>query len=349
MVNTAPCLTRQKRCPRFPLSLLVLKNPLNIVLDSGIVFQSICRLLLDHTNFQIYPDKDIAECSQALPKNKGEIRIAILLQWIDIDKYKWQPLELLGDEIIDTLCAVTAIALSRTDGYARCDSFRINVDDVLALCQKEQSHRAYTLRQRALVIAHLQLFKQIFVSLYRVQDNTNADDRNQLVHSSLLQVMVGKHEGCQVPCEARLCTSYEIRLGPWINLKPPLASLHTTMQRQVLKYHSQRERYPKRLGRYLSLMFRVNKHKTGGVVVRHTGVLLKQAGIKLDALHPERTKRMFEDALARLAMDGIIGRYWVDDCTLRELVDQRARGWWHIYVTWLWHIEPPRNAEISFQ
>lgn len=341
-------LKEERHQCRIPLSMLVARDPTAVALDSGIVFQYLCRMLMTHHNFVMRPGAHFATCHQVLPKGKGEITLTVRLTGQPMNNGRCELVHVLDDRAIDTLCAIVALALGRTDGCPCSEPFWLNIDDILALCQREKSHRAYIPRQRALVTAHLLIFAQTYISLHRCASDSPGY-AHILTYSPIIELMATIPGKYQLPDGVLPWIACQIRVGDWLNLKAPFASLYAPVSRQVLKYHPQRERYAKRLGRYLSLMFRVNKRHSGGVVKRRMRVLLEQAGIKPDMEHPERTRHMVESGLARLAGDGVIGHYMVaqpGDRHLLELVEQCARGWWDIYASWLWTVAPPEHYEL---
>ncbi len=146
-----------------------------------------------------------------------------------------------------------------------------------------------------------------------------------------------------------------MKIGEWAKLLPPLSKETAVMLRTVLSYHAQRDRYAKRLGRFLALQFRVNWYRHGGVVERTMKTLLEQAGIRPDVKRPGETRTAIESAFERLKGDGVIGTYSQvveSTATAQEVqatIEERARGWWDVYEQQLWRFEPPDYARARYK
>jgi len=131
---------------------------------------------------------------------------------------------------------------------------------------------------------------------------------------------------------------------------PELQSQIALMARQLLHYHAKQQKYEKRLGRYLTVLYRINAHRHESKVKVSMGVLLEHAGITLDRDHPGRTREMIESALAHLHTDGVIGPFapLVERSSrgreVQERIEQHAYHWWDDYRQQLWLFEPPERA-----
>ncbi|MBF6590689.1 MAG: hypothetical protein IVW57_09180, partial [Ktedonobacterales bacterium] len=325
---------RRQRAPRAPRAALVVKDPLAVHVPSHIFAQGIMRSLLDGNDYTRYPDRGIAEYRGTLAKRKGEITITLEPGDGEGWDHVFNSLNMLGDEVVDTFVAHLALAID-THGVENITApMWVNTDDILRICQRKQSNRAYTPEQRAAVVEHQRIIARAHV---RAIWPSGRKGREYRIDSAIWDVFgqaVGEYKTItgEPVWERR-----QVKIGEWAKLLPPLSKETAIMLRKVLEYHSQRERYAKRLGFYLTLQFRVNASK-GGTVERTMGVLLEQAGIKPDLKHPGETRKAIEGALARLQADNVIGDYrLIVDSTpkgqeAREQIEQRGRGWWELYA-----------------
>src|SRR5947209_8638575 len=146
---------------------------------------------------------------------------------------------------------------------------------------------------------------------------------------------------------AEIWEKRQVKIGDWAAMIPEISQQTAIMLRQVLKYHSHNQRYEKRLGRYLTLMFRVNAARKGGVFQCSMGVLLEQAGIIPNLNKPGDARAMIDKALKRLQEDGVIGEYGqiVDSSPkgqeVKARVEQQAYHWWDLYIQQQWCFYPP--------
>jgi hypothetical protein len=57
--------------------------------------------------------------------------------------------------------------------------------------------------------------------------------------------------------------SWQLKIGDWAVMVPQLQSQTSVISRQVLHYHARKQKYGKRLGRYLTVLYRINAHRHG--------------------------------------------------------------------------------------
>ena len=136
---------------------------------------------------------------------------------------------------------------------------------------------------------------------------------------------------------------------------PELDSQTAVMLRQVLAYSSKNQRYQKRLGLHLSIMFRVNVRHGGqfprGISLR---ALLEMSGIVPLRKHPGDFKDAIEHALQSLQRDHVIGRYWqiVDASPTGEqrerAIQEQQYGWLDHWLDQQWNFTPPERIQQRY-
>lgn len=351
-----PTKGKRQRQKHTPPAALVTKGGEAISIRSDQFTQQIIRGLLSGKSYTQHPDRQIAEYRLSFAKDKGQIIITISPgndeNWSAVLK----SLNILGDEVIDTFIALLAIAIDTNGANNITMPFYVNPDDILAACQRKRSNGAYTPLQRANVIEHLRTLSHAHVRATLIASYKRRGKAVELrAESAILDILSGKVGEYETLTGEEIWEKRSIKIGDWAGMVPEISHQTAVMLRQILKYHSKNERYEKRLGRYLTLQFRVNVQKNGSVVRRFMAVLLEQAGIIPDLKHPAKARTDIESALARLKQDGVIGRYApiIDssptDKEAQTRIQQQAYHWWDDYSQQIWVIEPPEYIRETYK
>jgi hypothetical protein len=332
---------RQRQRVRLPIT-----NAPAIPIPADPLTQSIMRSLLDGRDYELDPQQQVAVFRPRHTHHESQAHIVIAMEpgaqgtWKDV----LSALERLGDDVADSFCAVLALALELHGTQALTQPFYLSPDDILQLCQRKPSHRAFLPEQRRAVIEALEVLAWPVV---RAAFHFPRRKRLVKVESGILNLLkdsvgVYTYEGVE------LWQSRQVKIGDWAKLAPPLSAATALMLRQVLSYHSSRERTEKRLGRYLTLQFDVTS-ETSAPFTCTMGELLGAAGIRPDLKNPRRSRTMVESALERLHADGVIGAYQQIVASVPEaeveatqaLIEESGRGWWQAYAAFEWQFAPP--------
>jgi len=346
---------RQRQKHTTPTALVTKDNPaVNIRSDQ--FTQQIVRGLLNSKSYTQYPDRQIAEYRLSFAKDKGQITITIAPGSDENWSAVLKSLNILGDEVIDTFIALLAIAIDTNGANNITMPFYVNPDDILAACQRKRSNGAYTPLQRANVIEHLRTLSHAHVRATLIASYKRRGKPVELrAESAILDVLSGKVGEYETLTGEEIWEKRSIKIGDWAGMVPEMSHQTAIMLRQILKYHSKNERYEKRLGRYLTLQFRVNAQKNSSVVRRSMAVLLEQAGIVPDLKHPAKAREDIESALTRLKRDGVIGRHApvIDSSPgseeVQTRIQQQAYHWWDDYSQQIWVIEPPEHIREVYK
>jgi hypothetical protein len=331
---------------------LVTRNPSEIKVRSD---QLTCRILmglLDDEKFTINPESQLAEYPQTLSRGAGYVNIDLSPGNENSRSSVRASLDILGDELVDTFLALLAVALD-TNGTGHITlPFTITPDDILSIRQKKKSKGSYSAEQRQKVIEQVQTLAHASVSA--TISLHQAKQRH--IESPLLELLSTD----QLSRRKQFVDNghshpWYLKLGDWAGMVPELQYQTAVMARQVLGYHSKKQKHEKRLGRYLTLLYRINAYKNEGSVKVSMGVLLEQAGIMPDLDHPGRTQEAIESALKQLRIDGVIGPFTplvVNSTPGRETwerIEQRAYHWWDDYQRELWLFDPPEYVKAAYQ
>ncbi|MCM3541331.1 helix-turn-helix domain-containing protein [Priestia endophytica] len=118
---------------------------------------------------------------------------------------------------------------------------------------------------------------------------------------------------------------------------------------KTLQYNPVKQKYHKRLARYLSWQWRIRQKKSDYLRPFSIGGergILQVIGLEINERHPNRTKETFEGVLDILQKDGVIKRWEYERGYDETSVGTSNKGWLRNY--WLKikvHIEPPTILE----
>ncbi len=344
---------KRARGPRHPATPIVARGQETIGIRSDIVNQSLITALRRGDMYKQYPDQSVAEYSHSMGRRQdGRLIITIRpLENEGLDTVL-AALNTLGDGCVDTYLALMAIALDRNGTQNLRQSFFISPDDILSVCGKKKTNGSYTPHQRADVTAHLKTLSQSHIiatmPVKRGKSTTMLKAEGAII--DLLSGKIGEYS--TITGEA-LWEKRSVALGEWITMVPELNQTTATMLRQVLAYSAKNERYQKRIGLYLTLMFRVNA-RNGCSFTCSMDALLKGAGIT-----PPREVGKFRDSLERaiadLQRENVIGSYEriVDTSPNGQgkeaEVREHAHGWWDTYAQMQWHFAAPDYLKAQYQ
>lgn len=116
---------------------------------------------------------------------------------------------------------------------------------------------------------------------------------------------------------------------------------------KALSYHPQKERWEKRLARYLPWQWKCDAKNGGGVKTFRLRTLLDAIAEQPNRAHPTRTRDRLEQALDRLQKDGVIrgwqyGQEWEED-------HARQPGWLETWLAATVAIEPPADIPEKYR
>lgn len=268
----------------------------------------------------------------------------------------------LGDGVVDTWIAIVAMGVEKNG----CDPerirvpFLVNPDDILELCQKEKSNRSYSPFQRVDIIRHIKILSQITVRATHTIPSTSKRKKDVTfkAEGALLDMLQTKIGAYTTITGDEMWERREICLGPFITQIVEISPLTAIMYRKLLGYSAKNHTFQKRIGQYLTMMYRINaKYGLHDEVGIFPGDIRMQA--LLDGAHitPERQVGRFresiEEALAQLKADGVIGNYWqvVDSVSAedQQKIEQHAKGWFDIYLQTKWNFTAPPKVQEQYQ
>lgn len=342
----SPSRRRHKHLSPTPL---VVRNPSAIKVRSDQLTSRILLGLLDEKKYTRQTEHHQAEYTLILRKGGGYVSILLSPLHGESWDHVLASLDVLGDELVDIFLVLLAVALDAHGTKHITNPFTITPDDILAICKKKKSKGSYSGHQRQNVIEQLKTLARASVHATL----TLHHGKQMHVESPLLEILM-----INQPEESKTCIGSErwhLKIGDWATMIPELQYQTAVMARRVLQYHAREQKHEKRLGRYLTLLYRINAYKDEERVKVSMGVLLEQAGIIPDLDHPGRTREAIESALKQLQTDGVIGPFapLVENSSqgreAQERIEQRAYHWWDDYRRQLWLFDPPEYLRAVYQ
>jgi hypothetical protein len=334
---------------------------------------SIGRTLLSQDNFTNYPDAKIARHIENIGKEKGQLIIDIgngTEAWQTIN----DALNTLGDSVADIFYASLALATERNGIEHISDPFLTSPDELLEMCCKEKSKGSYTQTQRIEVTKALKTLSLAHVKATiaverpagknrrgrpkrgetRANGETYIKMEGNLI--DLLSFTIGEYSAITGD---ELWEKRSISIGTWAKTMPGLSPSTARMLRKLLKYSGKNDRYKKRIGIYLTYMFRYNAQRGGrflnGITI---ATLLERSGIVITQYaqkNPGEFKESIERALASLKEEEVIGDYWeIIDATpataeINKEIRERAYGWLDLWLQKTLNFEPPSEVKNHYQ
>ncbi|MBA3822936.1 MAG: hypothetical protein H0X24_03400 [Ktedonobacterales bacterium] len=314
-----------------------------VTVPADTISQQIMRSLLTAAEFQLDAEHQAAVWQPPLPERTVTIQLS--QQEGETWRQMMDHLSVLGDEAVDTFCALLAMALATNGGADLARPFYVSPEMILAFMGRQESARIYTVEQRSLIIGILNTLARVQVSA--TIPHTQKRKRVYRLSSAILDLhssTVGEYrlDTGEILWQQRL-----VSLGNWAAIAPQLSSNTVLILRKVLAYHPQRDRFAKRIGRWLTLQF--SSHPALVLPMRE---LLTHAGVPIDKNHPDRTRRLIEAAFAELIQDHILGEAtMIVDATpgaasRAQRIAQCTRGWWQDFELTEWQFTPATQTPV---
>jgi len=155
--------------------------------------------------------------------------------------------------------------------------------------------------QRATMIGLLNVLARIQVTA--VLPNPRRKNRIYRMNSAIVNLLSDTIGEYTLDTGEIVWQRRKVALGNWAAVAPQLSSQTVDMLRRILSYHPQKDRFSKRLGRFLTLQFST----ATAVLELPMSQLIVRAGVPVDRTHPDRTRRAIESAFAELIQDQIDG------------------------------------------
>src|SRR5690242_20598291 len=91
--------------------------------------------------------------------------------------------------------------------------------------------------------------------------------KERYVKSSLLEMLMSSQVHDSIVGHKHDHSQHlHLKVGDWAAAIPELQLQTVMLSRQVLQYHAKEQKHEKRLGRYLTFLYRINAHKNEGHV-----------------------------------------------------------------------------------
>lgn len=274
---------------------------------------------------------------------------------VSLDDYQtadaaWEAVRRLDDETADTFMIACAQYSANRD-HTPDGLVLITPDEVLAQRGKAKHKRAYKTEDREKAAQDFMRLGTITVEGHRDRwESTGRKGKGKgkrvrvTLEGRLIEISVKARRqtlsGELAPMPGTGKTAgFWYRLGPWAQgfLGTDGSAQLAEMNQTIIQYHAQKQRYQKRIGRYLVWIFR---NQRGGKDFQ-LRTLLAQSGIELapsDYKNPGRFRDAIDRALEELLSDGVIGSLeWMDTPVLPTL------KWLDEWLCHTVRIDPPKE------
>jgi len=259
------------------------------------------------------------------PRDSSLLREAVASLWQTTKELT----DLDGDVLLAALCQAMGTGPDTTErGVWLTVDALLDYRGIAPKTHRDGSlrHRAgHRAEDRAQIAASMDRLDQLWVRLREVEvmePQARAKPRRaRYTHESKVLVITERLLQDGLPIAWRYSP------GTWLApfLTVPNRQVALLMQ-QALRYDPYRQRWEKRLARYLTCHLRMDA-KNGRPLVRRIGPLLDELHLPVDRRHPERTRGRFETALHRLARDGVIDGWDYTGEARGVLATLPSRGW----------------------
>lgn len=361
ILDTPMPIDKKKRIrrPHAPATGIIAKGKDTVTVRSDTLNREIINALRDGGSYIMNKEQLTAEHSHPFSLQKSTGQIIITLRGLAGESFETilSAVNTLGDGCIDTFIAVQAIAIDKNGTDHIRTPIEMSPDDILEICGKKKSHGSYTPFQRAEVIAHLKTLSQahVIATLPGRPARGKRDKGTTLkVEGALIDLLSWKIGEYNTITGEEIWERRSISVGQWVTMVPEMSDKTAIMLRRLLAYSAKNERYQKRLGLYLTFMFRINTTHGGAFDVT-TEKLLEGSGVIPDRHRPGEFKSAIERALQCLKNDNIIGPYakLIDvspDAQEREkLIQQMGKGWFDLYLAQLWRFNAPDRSKEQYK
>lgn len=284
-------------------------------------------------------------------RGAGEIKLLISGLAEQAHEKMSRALDSLGDACRDTFVALTAIGIQKHGTDKMCEIFPVTVDEILDTCGKQRSNGSFNPEARAEVIKHIKTLSQTKIQFSMPTTKQVKRGRKWVWENSEIKVIgpiivysgtIGEYS--RVTGKELWEVQY-LALGQWAKFVDNKVTTKIVPQ-QVLAYSAKRESYQKRLGHYLSELFRNNARESKGVLPHGITMRALFEGAQIE---PERERKRFktevDKALEQLKQDGVIGNYWYmtkkNSPKDYEIVNGHRGRWFDTYLGLFINFSPP--------
>lgn len=284
-------------------------------------------------------------------RGAGEIKLLISGLAEQAHEKITRAIDSLGDACRDTFVALTAIGIQKHGTDKMCEIFPVTVDEILDTCGKQRSNGSFTPEARAEVIKHIKTLSQTKMSFSMPTTKQVKRGRKWVWENSEIKVIgplivysgtIGEYSRIT---GKELWEVQYLALGQWAKFVDNKVTTKVVPQ-QVLAYSAKHEPHHKRLGHYLSELFRNNARESKGVLPHGITMRALFEGAQIE---PNRDRGRFKDdidkALERLKQDGVIGNYWYmsekNQLAACQVVERRIGRWFDAYLNLFINFSPP--------
>ena len=266
-------------------------------------------------------------------------------------------LSAMNDATADTLDAVCALWLQ---DVARWDATAtVTADDILELrgLQRKKGgtgrRGGYYQTQREEIARQIGLLACLWITVFAmpiieaVEGKKGVSSKPTTWQGESPALVVTSPLGGMRQADAPIPSAWRLRPGDVFAKFLFGAGRQTALlSRQTLAYDPYRQKWEKRLARYLAWQWRIRQARESYAQPFTVATLLEAIRVEIDHRNPKRTKTRLEKALATLQRDGVIAA-WRYEHAPQDGV--KRVGWWRDWLRCKAIIEPPEAITCHYQ
>lgn len=267
----------------------------------------------------------------------------------------WETMRDLDDDTADTAMVALAHWLANYQRDPVTKLAAITPNDILAQRGTPKHHKGgYRATDKHAVARQMNALGSIWIE-GRGFETTETDPKGKkrrtmtTPEGRFLIITTREKQTALTPHTETLYTRFYYRPGDWAYVfmqDGRGAGELARMMQAVLAYDSKRDRYPKRMGRYLTWQFRLRAFARTWHQPYTMKALLDDAGLspkQSDYDNPQRFRRAIEQALNDLRNAHVIGSW-----EYRELGGLPKRNWFPLWLAATLVIEPPQDLRDAY-
>src|SRR6266550_5400841 len=294
------------------------------------------------------------------PRNKGTGIMKLVISGLAIQAHENVNIALdsLGDACRDTFVALFGLYVERYGTSDMRKNFKISIDGILDACGKQRSNGAFTPEARAEVIKHIKTLSQTSINFSMPTMKPVKQGRKVIWEDTEIKVAgpiivyggsIGEYSRIT---GKEYWEFHDVTFGQWAGFIDGNVQTKLLPQ-QVLAYSPKHEPYHKKLGHYITTLFRNNASR---INAQHSKGIMPH-GITMSVLFenalitPPRERGKLKDdidkALKHLKQDGVIGDYWYEaknDPRSLEIAEKRIGRWFDTYIGLYINFSAPKDT-----
>ncbi len=300
-------------------------------------------------------DKDLKATAYMMPDTKETIALdeTEFAKLQEKMQERVKELQRQGDLAADVFDIITALWLNESRYHDQMVT--VKVDNFLRIRGLKTKKGAggrpsgYTEKQRAEIEKYINILDRTWIRVHKMEVYEKGKRKPLVDAAEGRAVLISSRFG-QADIEGKIYPyEWRVRPGDMFSkyLFSPYGRQTALLSQKALQYDPYRQRWEKRLARYVAWQWRADskKQQQRGIEGIKVKTILERIGIEVEARNPSRTKERFEQALDQLQDDGVIAN-WQYFSFNEHLIGKP--GWVQEWLDWKVIIEAPEKLRGQY-